>query len=159
MADAATHARYTGRPMMAWFGDPPTPPNCLRCLLVAAVLSGTAPAAWSGDIRVAFINPTGPPEFWRLVSATMRAAAAELGISVEERHTERSFDKAIAVARDFLSERPPPDYLIATTDVGVGAEMVKLANAAGVPVILLNNDLDEKLWAEYGEPQIGRAHV
>ena len=134
------------------------PLNCLRCLLVAAVLSGTAPAAWSGDIRVAFINPTGPPEFWRLVSATMRAAAAELGISVEERHTERSFDKAIAVARDFLSERPPPDYLIATNDVGVGAEIVKLANAAGVPVILLNNDLDEKLWAEYGEPRTKYQH-
>jgi len=134
------------------------PLNYLRCLLVAAVLAGTAQAAWGSDIRVGFINPTGPPEFWRLVSATMRAAAAELGISVEERNTERSFDKAIAVARDFLSERPPPDYLIATNDVGVGPEIVKLANAASVPVILINNDLDEKLWAGYGEPRTKYRH-
>ena len=134
------------------------PLNYLRCLLVAAVLAGTAQAAWGSDIRVGFINPTGPPEFWRLVSATMRAAAAELGISVEERNTERSFDKAIAVARDFLSERPPPDYLIATNDVGVGPEIVKLANAASVPVILIKNDLDEKLWAGYGEPRTKYRH-
>jgi ABC-type sugar transport system substrate-binding protein len=130
----------------------------LQCLLVAAALAWTMPAAWGADIRVAFINPTGPPEFWRLVSATMRAAAAELGISVEEYNTERSFDNAIAVARDLLGQRPPPDYLIATNDVGVGAEIVKLANAAGVPMILLNNDLDEKQWAEYGEPRTKYRH-
>ena len=125
----------------------------LRGLLVALTLAGTTPAAWSGDIRVGFINPTGPPEFWSLVDATMRAAAVQLGIEVDTRYSDRSFDKAIALARNFLSERPPPDYLIATNDVGVGAGIIKLADAAGVPVILLNNDLDEKQWAEHGEPR------
>jgi ABC-type sugar transport system substrate-binding protein len=125
----------------------------LRSLLVAAALAGTAPAAWSGDIRVGFINPTGPPEFWQLVSATMRAAAAQFGIDVHERQSERSFDKAIATARDFLGGHPRPHYLIATNDVGVGGEIIKLADAAGVPVVLLNNDLDEKQWPEYGEPR------
>jgi len=57
----------------------------------------------------------------------MQAAAAELGIKVDERNTERSFDKAIATARDFLSKGPPPDYLIASNDVGAGAEIVKLS--------------------------------
>jgi ABC-type sugar transport system substrate-binding protein len=130
----------------------------LSGFLVAAVLIGTTPAAWGGDIRVGFINPTGPPEFWRLVSATMRAAAAELGITVDERQSERSVDKAIAIARQFLSERPPPDYLIATNDVGAGGEIIKLADAAGVPLILLNNDLDEKQWPEYGEPRAKYRH-
>ena len=116
-------------------------------------LIATTPAAWSGDIRVGFINPRGPPEFWLLVSATMQAAAAELGIKVDERYTDRSLDKAIAIARDFLSQRPPPDYLIATNDVAAGGEIIKLADAAGVPMILLNNDLDEKQWAEYGQPR------
>jgi ABC-type sugar transport system substrate-binding protein len=88
----------------------------------------------------------------------MRAAAAELGINVEERHFDRSFDKAIALAREFLSERPPPDYLIATNDVGVGGEIVKLADAAGVPVILLNNDIEGKQSAEYGEPRTKYRH-
>jgi ABC-type sugar transport system substrate-binding protein len=132
--------------------------NWLRGLLVAAALAGTTPAAWGGDIRVGFINPTGPPEFWRLVSATMRAAAAQLGLAVDERQSERSFDKAIAVARDFLDERPRPDYLIATNDVGVGGEIIKLADAAGVPLILLNNDLDEKQWGEYGRPRAKYRH-
>jgi ABC-type sugar transport system substrate-binding protein len=88
----------------------------------------------------------------------MQAAAAELGIKVDERNTERSFDKAVATARDFLSKGPPPDYLIASNDVGAGAEIVKLSNAAGVPLILLNNDLDEKQWAEYGEPRTKYRH-
>jgi ABC-type sugar transport system substrate-binding protein len=127
-------------------------------LLVLAVLAGTIPAAWSGEIRVGFINPTGPPAFWNLVSATMRAAAAELDIKVDERHYERSFDKAIAAARELLGQRPPPDYLIASNDVGVGAELVKLSNAAGVPLILLNNDLDETQSAEYGEPRTKYRH-
>ena len=74
----------------------------------------------------------------------MQAAAAQLGITVDERQSERSFDKAMAVARDFLNARPRPDYLIATNDVGVGGEIIKLADMAGVPLILLNNDLDEK---------------
>jgi ABC-type sugar transport system substrate-binding protein len=128
------------------------------CLLAAAILAGTIPAAWSGDIRVGFINPTGPAAFWNLVSATMRAAAAELEIKVEERHYERSFDKAIAAAREFLSQRPPLDYLIASNDVGVGGELVKLSNAAGIPLILLNNDLDETQSAEYGEPRTKYRH-
>jgi ABC-type sugar transport system substrate-binding protein len=130
----------------------------LRGLLVAAAFAGTTPPAWSGDIRVGFINPTGPPEFWRQVSATMRAAAAELRIDVDERHTERSYDKAIALARDFVSQRPRLDYLIATNDVGAGGEIIKVADAAGVPVILLNNDLEEKQWAEYGEPRTKYRH-
>jgi ABC-type sugar transport system substrate-binding protein len=127
-------------------------------LLVAAALAATTPTASAGEIRVGFINPTGPPEFWRLVSATMRAAGAELGIVIDERQSERSFDKAIAVARDFLNERPRPDYLIATNDVGVGGEIIKLSDAAGVPLILLNNDLDEKQWAEYGKPRTKYRH-
>ncbi len=105
-----------------------------------------------------FINPTGPSEFWRLVSATRRAAAAKLGITVDERPSERSVEKAIAIPQQFLSERPLPDYLIATNDVGAGGEIIKLADDAGVPLILLNNDLDEKQWPEYGEPPAKYRH-
>jgi ABC-type sugar transport system substrate-binding protein len=72
----------------------------------------------------------------------MKAAAAELGIDVEIRDWNWSRDKAIAIARDFLAERPAPDYLIATNDKDVGGEIVKLADAAHVKTILLNNDLN-----------------
>ena len=78
----------------------------LRGLFVAVILAGTAPPGVERRYPSGFINPTGPPEFWLLVSATMRAAAAELGIDVDMRNSERSFDKAaLACAR--LSQRTP----------------------------------------------------
>jgi ABC-type sugar transport system substrate-binding protein len=130
----------------------------LRSLILVASLAITTTGASGGNIRVGFINPTGSPEFWLLVSSTMRAAAAELGIDVDIRHTQRSYDKAIALARDFLSERPPPDYLIATNDLGAGGAIIKLADAANVRIVLLDNDLDQKEWAEYGEPRTKYRH-
>jgi ABC-type sugar transport system substrate-binding protein len=110
-------------------------------------------AVGAQNLRVGFVNPTGPPEFWNLVVTTMRAAAAELGIDLEVRETGRSRDKAIALAKEFLAMRPPLHYLIATNDVDAGGEIIKLADAAGVKLILLNNDLDRKDWPVYGEPR------
>ena len=118
-------------------------------LVVAAFLACSEPAAWSKDLKVAFINPNGPPEFWQAVCTTMRAAAGQLGIDLEIRDSNSSRDRAIAIARDFLAQRPPPDFLIATNDLNAGGKVVELANAAHVKTILLNNDLD----ASYGEPR------
>jgi ABC-type sugar transport system substrate-binding protein len=125
----------------------------LRNLMLVAGFAVTTTESFGGQIRVGFINPTVAPEFWQLVSSTMRAAAVELGIEIDIRDTQRSYDRALAIARDFLSERPPPDYLIATNDLGAGGAIIKLADAAKVPILLLDNDLDQKDWAEYGEPR------
>jgi ABC-type sugar transport system substrate-binding protein len=119
------------------------PAHRLRSILAAAALSWTTPAL-SGDVKVAFINPMGSPAFWQSVATTMRAAAAELGIDVEIRESDHTRDNAIAIAQDFLAERPRPDYLIATNDLEAGGEVIKLADAAHVKTILLNNDLTEK---------------
>src|SRR3954447_19137403 len=62
----------------------------VRIFAAIAFLLATMSAAWSGDLRVGFINPTGPAEFWQAVNATMLAAAAELGINVDIRETGRS---------------------------------------------------------------------
>jgi ABC-type sugar transport system substrate-binding protein len=126
--------------------------NWLRSLAVGAVLATCAPA-WGDDIRVGFINPTGPPEFWNLVTATMRAAGAELGVTIDVRDTGRSRDKAIAFAREFAAAQPPLDYLIATNDVSAGGEIIRIADAAHLKLIFLNNELDRKDWADYGEPR------
>ena len=124
----------------------------MRIFAAIVFLLATTPAAWSGNLRVGFINP-GPHEFWRAVNGTMLAAAAELGIDVEIRETGRSRDKAIEFAHQFLAENPPLDYLIATNDVDAAPEIIRLADAAHVKLILLNNDLNEKDWAEFGEPR------
>jgi ABC-type sugar transport system substrate-binding protein len=112
-------------------------------VVVAAVLVCTAPAAWSNTVKVAFINPNRPPEFWQRVCTTMRAAADQLGIDLEIRDSSSSRDRYIAIARHFLAQRPPPDFLIATNDLSAGGKVVELANAAHVKTILLNNDLNE----------------
>ncbi len=125
----------------------------VRIFAAIAFLLATMSAAWSGDLRVGFINPTGPAEFWQAVNATMLAAAAELGINVDIRETGRSRDKAIKLAQQFLSENPPLDYLIATNDVDAAPEIIRLADAAHVKLILLNNELNQKDWAEFGEPR------
>ena len=126
----------------------------LSGVLAAVVLLVSVSHALCGDIRVAFINPGMVGEaFWLQVSATMEAAASELGIDLDIHYTRRDYDKALAITDEVLSRRPPPDYLIATNDIGVGGPIVKRADAAGVPVILLSNDLDQKEWAEFGEPR------
>lgn len=126
--------------------------------VTASLSAASMSAAWAENLRVGFINPSGPPEFWLLVSATMQAAAAQLGIDVDIRYTGRSYDNAIKIAKDFVGEHPPPDFLVATNDVGAGGEVIKIADAAGVPIILLSNDLDPKDWAAYGEPRTKYRH-
>ena len=128
---------------------PIAPGYRLLGLVVAAALACTTPTAWSSNIKVAFVNTAAPPEFWQLVCTTMKAAAAELGIDVEIRDSGRDRDKAIAIAKDFLAERPPPDFLIGTNDVDSGGEVAKLADAAHVKTIFIDSDLDES----YGEPR------
>jgi ABC-type sugar transport system substrate-binding protein len=128
-------------------------------LLVAAAFVASVPPAWSGDIRVGFINPGMTGEaLWLLVSATMQAAATEFGIDLDIRYTNREREKTIAVADQILSQHPLPNYLVATNDIGVGGAIIKRAEAAGVPIILLSNDLDQSQWAEFGEPRTKYRH-
>src|SRR5262245_24012396 len=127
--------------------------KCSLGAATAAVLLGTVTAAGSAEIRVGFINPTGPQAFWNQVNATMLAAAAQLAIEVDIRETERSREKAIVFANEFASRRPRLDYLIATNDVDAGGEIIKIADAAHLKLIFLNNELDKKDWLEYGEPR------
>jgi ABC-type sugar transport system substrate-binding protein len=121
-------------------------------VLLAATLA-VPPAARADNLRVGFINPMQPPEFWELVNSTMRAAAAQLGIDVDIRDAGASHDKAIAYAKDFLSQTPPPDYLIAVNNQDVAPDIIKLIGAGPVKLILVNGDLDPKDWAAFGEPR------
>jgi ABC-type sugar transport system substrate-binding protein len=83
----------------------------------------------------------------------MRAAASQLGIDVDIRDAEASHDKAIAYAKYFLKQTPPPDYLIAVNNQDVAADIIRLVGAGPVKLILVNADLDEKDWAAFGEPR------
>jgi ABC-type sugar transport system substrate-binding protein len=124
----------------------------LRGLVLSAALLAGSPG-WSAELRVGFINPTVPPAFWDLLSTAMRAAAAQLDIHVDIRNHDRSREKAIALAKEFAAQQPPLDYLIATNDLDVAVDIVTIADAANLKVILLNNDIDPKEWSKYGEPR------
>src|SRR5688572_19744516 len=124
----------------------------LRGLVLTAALLAASPG-WSAELRVGFINPTVPPAFWDLVSTAMRAAAAQLDIHVDIRNHDRSREKALALAKEFAAQQPPLDYLIATNDLDLAVDIVTIADAAKLKVILLNNDIDPKEWSKYGEPR------
>jgi len=85
------------------------------------------PSASSGDIRVGFVNPGLTVEFWLQLQSTLQAAAAQLGIDLDVRYTNREPRKAVAVTDAMLNERPLPDYLIATNDIGDGGAIIKRA--------------------------------
>ncbi len=125
----------------------------LRSFFAAVVLAAVPLVGWAGDLRVGFIDPEDPPAFWNLIDTTMRAAAAQLGIDVDIRGAGRSRDKAIAIAKDFLAENPPPDFLITSNNMNVGADVIKLADATHVKLIFLDGDLEHKDWPEFGEPR------
>jgi len=88
----------------------------------------------------------------------MQAAASELGIDLDIRYTNREHEKTLAVADQILSQHPLPDYLVVTNDIDDGGAIVKRGEAAGVPDILLSNDLDPSQWAEFGEPRTNYRH-
>jgi ABC-type sugar transport system substrate-binding protein len=125
----------------------------LRDLMVAILTVAISVPASAEDLRVGFISSAVPPEFWNLVGGTMKDAARQLGIDVEIRNVDRSREKAVAAASELLAAPRPPDYLVASNDVGIGVDLIRLTDAAKVKLILINNDIDPKDWAAFGEPR------
>jgi len=125
----------------------------LRGMLVAILMAAVSGPAYANDMRVGFINSAAPPEFWNLVGTTMKAAAGQLGIHVDIRDIHRSREKALAAAKELLSAPQPPDYLVASNDVGIGVDLIKLTDSTPVKLILINNDIDPKDWPAFGEPR------
>lgn len=124
-----------------------------RGMLVAFVFAALSVPASAGDMRVGFINSGVPPSFWNLVASTMKDAAAQLNIDVDVRDVQRSRERAVAAARELLAASQPPDYLVASNDVDIGVDLIKLSDETNVKLILINNDIDPKDWAAFGEPR------
>jgi ABC-type sugar transport system substrate-binding protein len=125
----------------------------LRGLLVAFLVVAMSVPALAADIRVGFINSAVPPEFWNLVAGTMKDAARQLDIEVEVRNVDRSRERAVAAARELLAGPRPPDYLVASNDVEIGVDLIRLTDTANVKLLLINNDIDPRDWPAFGEPR------
>ncbi|MBB3139410.1 ABC transporter substrate-binding protein [Halomonas organivorans] len=122
----------------------------LACLAPLCLSSPTAADA-SAPIHVRFVNPGfASGGFWRSVSETMRAAAEQLGLSLEISYGEREWPRMRANAEAAIASPSPPDYLILVNEHGQAADLVRAADARGVPTLLLLNTLTDRQVARVG---------
>lgn len=110
-------------------------------------------------MRVTFINPgisesnnpTGT--FWLSVSASMRAAAEDLGVDLEIIYSERNHLLMQRQARDLAARPDPPDYAIVVNEKLAADEMVRVLDRAGIKVFVLLNAFSGDQAKEMGRPR------
>lgn len=103
--------------------------------------------------RVVFINPGITGEvFWTLVSKTMLAAARQLDIdlSIDTAERNRVRMKQLAMA-NILSEKKP-DAIVLVNEEQASVELMEAADARGIKVLMLLNDIVGKDREATGEP-------
>lgn len=104
-------------------------------------------------IRVAFINPGyGDRGFWKDVRDTMQAAADQFGYELIVFNSNRDWKMMIESGQKAFALEPLPDYIIAVNEHQQGMRIILEANARGIPVIMLLNDLTKAQKNSYGHP-------
>ncbi len=103
--------------------------------------------------RVVFINPGATGEvFWSLVSQTMRAAAEQLDIDLVIETSERDRELMKRLALSTIQSFDKPDVLIIVNEEQAGTALLEAANADGVKVLMLLNDVVGETRQRLGEP-------
>lgn len=89
--------------------------------------------------RVAFLNPGGPGDaFFQPMTDFMQAAADDLGFELTVYFANRNhvlYDENI---HRLFSTQPLPEYIIGTNARGSGKALLKVAEAAGVKTLFVN---------------------
>lgn len=107
----------------------------------------------SGSHKVVFINPGHADSgFWHDVSATMKAAADQLGFELEVYYSDRQWLKMVHNAEAIINSADKPDYLILVNEYQEGARLLALADKAGIPTFMLLNSLTAEQRSTYGAP-------
>jgi ABC-type sugar transport system substrate-binding protein len=121
-------------------------------ILAAALLIARAAAAQS----VAFINPGKSDEiYWVTATQSMRAAAESLGMRFEVRYAEREHLRTLDIAREMVSRpaRQRPEYIVITNDYGVGAELLRIIDGAGVKTFMAYSSIPADQRGALGAPR------
>lgn len=130
--------------------------SCIALLWLFALATTPNPVAAQG-LRVGFVSPGfAEGAFWSDVVATMEAAAADLDIALQVRHSDRDRFRMITNLKDLLGEPEPLDYVVLVNEVLQGPRLLEMAEAAGVPVLFLLNTLTEEQRARQGAPRVDR---
>ncbi|MEH6450502.1 MAG: ABC transporter substrate-binding protein [Oleispira sp.] len=103
--------------------------------------------------RVVFINPgLAGKGFWHDVSATMSAAADQLGFELDVYYCDRQWLKMVRKAEGVINGPDKPDFLILVNEYQEGARLLAMADKAGIPTLMLLNSLTPEQHATYGAP-------
>jgi ABC-type sugar transport system substrate-binding protein len=120
---------------------------------IVAMTAGTPAVATPEKPRVAFINPGyGDRGFWKDVSDTMHAAAAQFGFEIVEFDSNRKWPEMAENTNRVLEMNPPPDYIVAVNEHQQGARIVIEAEKRGIPLFMLLNDLTPDQKERVGRP-------
>ena len=104
--------------------------------------------------KVVFINPGHSDKgFWKNVTATMSAAAVQLGFELEVYYSERQWLKMVRNAEAVINGDDKPDFLIIVNEYQEGARLLALADKAGIQTLMLLNSLTLAQHETYGAPR------
>lgn len=107
-------------------------------LLVGCLLLSMGSQAAS----VVFLNPGRSSEpFWISYTQFMRAAANDLGMSLQVRYAERDSQQMLRQAREVLQGEQRPDFVIFVNENYVGPEILRLSVGSGVRLFAVNSTL------------------
>lgn len=91
---------------------------------------------------VVFLNPGRSNEpFWTSYTQFMRAAAKDLGMSLQVRYAERDTQLMLREAREILQGAHRPDYLLFVNENYAGPEILRLSVDSGVRLFAVNSTL------------------
>jgi len=129
-----------------------------RPLRLLALLIGLwAPPVLAANLT--FINPGFEGErFWDMTTATARAAAAQLGHDLEVLYADRDRYRMRELGLQVVARETPPDALILVNEEQFATDLLPLADEAGIPTLLLLNDIVGADRERLGEPGAPLTH-
>ncbi len=118
-----------------------------RALVFVALLMCIGPSLAASVI---FVNPGRSNEaFWVTASQSMQMAAKSLELNLDVRYAERSQGRMVEIVKEVTAGNKP-DYLILVNEYGLGGEMLKLADAAGIKTFFAYSSVPP---GEFGKPR------
>lgn len=111
-------------------------------------LLGFSPASAGAGTRplVAFANPGAHDDvFFKPMTDFMRAAAEDLGFDLDVYYGDRNHVLIDENVQAIFNRNPLPDYVVGMNARGSGVNLLKLAEAAGIKTVFINQSfLDEE---------------
>lgn len=122
---------------------------------LTAAWSRVVPAQPRAPARIVFLNPGEPVErgtgpYWRLVAQYMRAAASQLGMTLEVLWAERDHLLMQRQAEELAQRAEAPDYVVLVNEKMAAARMLKTLAPTPARLFVMHNDLTTEQRQEFG---------